>query len=823
MRLLIKRMLRTQLARPLGIPVPNVLACLFVLLLVFGGGLSLAMMEHTRNGDTVYDDFYASTNLADLTATVQQWPYPAWEMEAACEEMKGEIPIESCETRYIHQESFEVEPGVEIAATYHGIETVDGSFGSISTVWIQEGEGRTPQNLDEVVIDRHVHEELGIELGDEVTLILGGAQVNKTVVGYANQAEHLWYVADQTVMLPGEGVFAVVYMPVEALLDRLGQHPANRTVMLVDLVGIPEYDLQDTEEVEGEEISAWAEDLTAALARHNVSAIAVEDRSAMWSVELLRLDIEGNRKSLPLFTGILVGISALVIAISQDRLVRKQSREVAVLTSLGTPPSHILLSYLSVPMAFGAIGGVLSILVGRWGSEMLTSWYFNDMVGVPVTTIHHHADHAIITFLSVFLITVGAGFIPAWRATRLKPLEVMRGAAARKPSHWMQRLTGWLPTTISLGIRSTFRRPLRMATTTLALGMAMVLVGGTMIMVGSMQTWFVSSLGEDDTWDVRVTYDMFDDDEIRDWAAAHPEHDYEWSFVWPVTQVDDDKAMSLHMVESFSGDPEERMHPMRLVEGALPTAGAPVHEALIDQGAAKFIELEIGDELELQITANGAIRVRIVGIVDELARSVWVHHADILAEIEASFGSIVSDFGLDLNNTVHIRGEGVEDSDVSGLSGVITLTDREATIDAFEEAWKRQSAGMDIFLFIGWMIAIAVLVNTLMINLTEHDTEFATLRVLGASSWRLSGILLVESLVIGLVGGTIGALASMATAMGLAGAFTTWMWTFPMHQDPFVIGQIIGMIVFFSICITPIGLWRIWRMDLVEKAKEYTE
>jgi len=93
MRLLIKRMLRTQLARPYGIPVPNVLASLFVLLLVFGGGLSLAMMEHTRNADVVYDDFYENTNLADLSASVDQWPYPAEDMLAACAEEMETHPI----------------------------------------------------------------------------------------------------------------------------------------------------------------------------------------------------------------------------------------------------------------------------------------------------------------------------------------------------------------------------------------------------------------------------------------------------------------------------------------------------------------------------------------------------------------------------------------------------------------------------------------------------------------------------------------------------------------------------------------------------------
>jgi putative ABC transport system permease protein len=822
MRLLIKRMLRTQLARPYGIPVPNVLASLFVLLLVFGGGLSLAMMEHTRNADVVYDDFYENTNLADLSASVDQWPYPAEDMLAACAEEMETHPILACETRYIHREKFALSDGDQIPAAYHGIETVDGAFGSISTVWIQDGEGRTPNNLDEVVIDRHMVDELGITLGEEVDLILNGNTVTKTVVGYGNHPGHLWYVADQAVMLPGEGDFAVVYMPIEALLDALDQAPNNRTVMLIDVEGTPDYDLQDTDEVEGEVLTAMAKDISAALGRNNASAMTVDDRSAMWSVELLRLDIEGNRKSLPLFTGILVGVSALVIAISQDRLVRKQSREIAVLTSLGTPSNQILLSYLSVPLAFGTIGGVLAVFAGRAGSVLLTSWYFNDMVGVPVTTIHHHTDYALITFASVFLITVIAGFFPAWRATRLKPLDVMRGATARKPTAVMQVLTGWLPTTIGLGIRSTFRRPVRLGTTVVALGMALVMVGGTMIMFGSMQDWFRENLGEDDTWDVRATYDIRDDDELLAWTDAHPENEYEWSFIYPVNPDDDERELLLHMVESFGTDGESSMHVMRLVEGDLPRPGQPVHEAVLDQGAAKFLSVEIGDEMDLQLTANGAIRVKIVGTVDEMTRSVWVHHSDVLSEVEERFGPIIHELDLELNNTVHIRGENLKDSGLHEIDGLI-LTDREETIETFNEAWKRQSAGMYIFLAIGWLIALAVLINTLMINLTEHDNEFATLRVLGASSLRLSGILLVESLVIGLIGGTIGALASIATAVMMAEAFTTWMWTFPVIIDPFIVAQIIGMIVLFSVCITPIGLWRVWRMDLVETAKEYAE
>ena len=40
---------------------------------------------------------------------------------------------------------------------------------------------------------------------------------------------------------------------------------------------------------------------------------------------------------------------------------------------------------------------------------------------------------------------------------------------------------------------------------------------------------------------------------------------------------------------------------------------------------------------------------------------------------------------------------------------------------------------MQVIYFIGGLMAVAVLFNTLLINLSERDTELATLRVLGAS------------------------------------------------------------------------------------------
>ena len=836
MRLQLLRVLRSQLSRPLmrwgiRLPVPSVLTCLFVFLIVFGAGLSLAMAEHTRNGETVYDDFYEATNLADLTATSSGREYSHGDMMAACDTL-AEIrantshSITQCETRYLHDEKAVVMKENEstgemveelLPATFHGIDIWDGSFGHISTPWLVDDDSedvtsRIPTMDSEAVIDWHVHLELDVSIGDKMEFILDGVRVNRTVVGYANHARHLYYVPDVSVIIPVEGEYVVVYMPLAGLLSDLDVSPQNRTMLLIDVQGTPEYDLQDTVIEEGPEIREMQAELAAALNEQGVRNVRVEDRSGIWSVELLRQDLEGSRKSQPMFLGILIGISALTMAISLDRLVRRQSREIAVLASLGTPSSQILLSYLSVPIVLGLIGTGISIPFGWMMSEALTHFYFG-FIGVPVVEVQHHNDLAGMTALVTMTILLVFGLYPAWRATRLKPLEVMRQQPARPPSRAMATVTSMLPASVSLGVRSTFRRPMRLGATVLGLGLAMVLVGGTMIMVASMEEWFSSSLEDAEQWDARVMFNPYDSDDVRQWALdADDSIEQEWVLWAPGNASGDARTLWVYAMPGFSEDGVETMHASRLLEGRLPEPGAEVYEALVDSGVAKFIGVGVGDNLTV-VVGVFPFDVHIVGITDEMTRSVWLHYSDAAAPAEAA--------DIMVHNILYLRGN-LTDSGIDEIPGA-SVSYRQDNIDSFENSWEKQQIGFQIFLLIGWCIAIAVLLNTLMINLTEHDTEFATLRILGASSLRLSSILLVESIVIGLLGAVVGVFASVLTAKALMASFSTWAWTFPVSADPMAVLLVGLYILIAAVAITPVGIWRIRRMDLVEKAKEYAD
>ena len=60
----------------------------------------------------------------------------------------------------------------------------------------------------------------------------------------------------------------------------------------------------------------------------------IASRSWPTRAELFRLDKDSLSKSIPFILGILLFISGLVIAVSLDRLIRTQSREIAVLRTI---------------------------------------------------------------------------------------------------------------------------------------------------------------------------------------------------------------------------------------------------------------------------------------------------------------------------------------------------------------------------------------------------------------------------------------------------------------------------------------------------------
>lgn len=764
-----------------------------VLLITLSVYAGIVFSEHSRNADKVYDDFYDETNFSDLIVTTYEIDTRD-NLSAICESFENE----ACETSLVLSgqanrmvESTEPE---WIISTFYGLEN-----GTVNSIWAIEGS--IEPGVGEIVIDAHFAQDKDIEMeiGDSIEIIVGeGGSQTLEVVGFANSPLELFY-AEPGSILPQTSTFVVGYLDVEYLATISGNAPDARNTLGIDLKGTPQFDLSDTDKNEGEALQVLKDEISLFMTEAETNG-TVADRGEL-SAELLRLDKEGIENSTPFILGVLLFISGLVIAVSLDRLIRTQAREIAVLRTIGASTKDIMFGYLLIPLVLGIPGVLIGVLLGvsSIGSEAFTAFYFS-FLGIPVVETHHYSDIILTISFSALGIIFLFGIRPAWKAAKLQPLEILGQGTQRTPNKIISSLTSKLPPGIGLGLRSTFRKPARLVVTLLALSMAMVILGGTMMFISGFTGAFNEAVDEQENWEYQIAAYPSSIDNITQWAQNET-LSFELTLTSQATLFGSNKILSLKGYDVLT-ESDDAMHRFNLLEGRIPVQGQFVPEVILDEGSAELESYSIGDTMTIDFEGEEH-DLKVVGIARELTRSVHFHRTDL--------SQIVDD---EANGALVVLSQQGNIEDVR--FSTISIIEKDAMVEGFNELIEQQKNAMQAVYVLGGIMAIAILFNTLLINLSERDSELATLRVLGASRTRLAVILTVEHTFIGLVGGIAGALASIAYYAGMSNAFSTWAFHIPVIIDSTVFLQIIGFVLVAALLTTPVGILRIGRMNLLE-------
>ena len=791
-----------------------------ILLIMMGVTAGISFGGYAHNVENLYDVIYADddegVNLPDAWIILPSGTWSAAEADGLCDAIsdgwsEAGSGLDVCEPRLVLDGvMFHVDVEGEeamISSVWHGTDE-----GLTDKVWIPDHEccgGRIAAAENEIVIDRHVAKHLEIEIGDSVEIGSGHGRLVFEVVGIGFHSNHLWFTPDGSIFPPKEGTFATGYLSAAGLerLAALDEGAAN--YILIDVQDTPAFDLPDTDEDEGvDEMTPILEYLSGTMVDNGAESAAVRDRGGMPSIELLRADLNGAKKSILPMTIMLTLVAGITIALSLHRLISSQAREIAILRTLGIPSSSILIGYIIAPLVIGAIGVLLGLFFAfLWGVRGMLDVYEN-IIQIPILTEQVPSELVLEISLLTMLVVFIAGIQPAWKASRLQPLEVLGGEhQIRLGSRWLQRLTARLPATIGLIIRSSLRKPVRLGVTFFAVGLSMLIFGSVIMMNASMAETMIGGLDTTQQWDVTAYTMPGGEAEIVEWAEANGAG-HELLIEFPGGYPDDSKVYVALGLDTLTQTDSEAMRLVNLLEGRLPSQGEANPEVLIDEGMASILGWEVGDSQILKFGSE-EVEVEVVGISRELMRTITFHRAD-LAPI----------LGIEATGVYLSVADG---TDISGLGDIsLTVVVKDDVVEGFTDLMNKQSQMLDLFIFIGIGIAAAVLLNTLLMNLAERDSDLATLRVLGASRRRLALMLLGEHIAIGLVGGILGAIMAIYGAVAFAKAFSQWAFYFVIEVDPYVASGLVAVVVAISIAITPIGIWRIHRMDLVDMAKGFS-
>jgi putative ABC transport system permease protein len=798
------------------------LRLLAVVLMVFVGvfaGVTFGGYSHNLEGmyATLQADDEQGANLADVWIDNRSAAWSPSQVQTFCAALETSWALEtdiqgldSCEGRRVVQ-----------GALFHSNETGDHIINSLwhglpvnanaDRVWMpaEHTEGRTAVAADEIVIDAHVSEALGLALGDSVTIGAGNASASFTVVGIGYHPLHVFLAPEGSLFPPEPGQYVVGYLSEAGMARLTGDEIGTSNTILLDVTGTPAYDLPDTEAFEGEEMEAIKTLVNDALHEANLEA-RVRDRGQNEPVELLRQDLEGAKRSTVPFTVMIATIASITIVLSLQRLVQSQAKEIAVLRTLGVERRSLMMGYLFAPLVIGSIGCLLGAVAGPTGMNWMLDFY-QDLVGLPITerTVPLSVYTGVIapTMVVVFL----SGAFPAWKSSRMDPLSVLNGQnEVRIGSNSLRKLTGWLPTTMGLSIRSSLRKPVRLSMTFVAVGISLMLFGSVQMMSEGIEDTILGGLEEEQTWDAQV-YIMPDGEEgVISWAMNNSAV-HELIIEMPLGSVDDsdglERVFTLVGFDSYTSG----MRPVNLIKGSKPQATGNLPEVMMDEGAMAFLSWEVGQTHTVNI--NGApIDVKVVGETrGELARTMYFLRSD-LSQIA---GINATSVYLDLP-----EGGSVDTALGEVSAGIVQ---RQALLDGIKNLIGQQTQIFDAMMYLGLMFTVAVMFNTMIMNVAERDTELATLRVLGASTGHLGLMLLFESLLIGIVGGLVGVLFAYGGAVGLAASFSSWQFYIAVVMVPSVAYQLMSGVIVIAVAMTPIGVWRLRRMNLVEKVKDLSQ
>ena len=762
----------------------------------------------------MYEDTYLDdedgVNLPDIWVKNPGGTWNETTSENLCQLVEDEwssdlLELENCESRLIS-------PGLmyheneSMSAIWHGIDE-----GNIDRVWFPEHEccsGRLAEAANEIVIDYHVAKGLEIKLNDVVSLGAGFGKIDYNVVGVGLHSNH-FYFADQGSIIPADvGTFATGYLSAEGLEKLTNVSAGTSNTLLIDVKGTPAYDLLSTPENEGPELESLVENLTVSFSLQDGISVVVHDRSGQESVEFLRADVEGAKLTYPYVTGMIAVVAGVTIFLSLQRLIQSQAKEIAVLRTLGVPRTSIMQGYILAPLVIGGIGSLIGALLGWYvgGPGMLD--FYSEIIGIPI--VLDTASNSIITenVMIAMVIVFLSGIRPAWQASRLQPLEVFRGQnEVRISSRTIQKLTAKLPATLGLTIRSSIRKPIRLAFTFLALGLSMVLFGTMVMLMGSMEDIF----GANNDYDAQVFIPLEGEDEVINWAQENGA-DYELVLQYPGSPEGDNRQFLIYGLDKIeTKDSQLSMMGVNLKDGDLPIINSAITQVLIDEGTSVFLDWEVGDQ-EIIMLGSTPLKVEVSGITKgEMQRTIYFHRADLSQIVNMNATSVLLSFS-----------EGVViNSDLEDLSiGISTTEDIKKSMDTLLEQQQGILFAMN---GLGLLIAFAVLFNTLVMNIAERDFELSTLRVLGAPMNKLGIMLLGEHLFIGIVGGIIACLASVFMATMMVESMVQWAFYFTIEPTLLHILTIGGIVVGMAVALTPLGMWRIYKMNLVEKIKDLSQ
>ncbi|WP_141228373.1 ABC transporter permease [Anaeromicrobium sediminis] len=746
--------------------------------------LYTALNSTAINLSNTLNEYYEETNFPHMFVDIVKIP------ENKIKDLEKINGIDKIEGRIIKEVPLKVERNEKNANIR--LVTIDENK-SLNKVYLTEG--RFIEAEREVIVLDKFAKDRNIKLGDDLKVQLGGKGYTLKVSGIAYSPEYIYLMENEQSLLPPEGKFGVVFCKEDFLQNSIGYNNQYNSLLIKIK---DEKDMDIIKDILEDKLDKFG------LKR-------ITERKNQLSHKMVSDEIKQLKKTSNTVPVIFLGISALIISVIIGRMVAQDRMTIGILKSMGFSNYDVLIHYTKYAFIIGAVASIIGSVAGLMLAGALTNMY-TAYFNLPLLTSNVYYRYIVLGFFLTSGVTIGAGLMGARKAIKILPSEAMRPEAPKVGKRiLLERVTlFWSKLSFSwkVVVRNIFRNKKRFLTVTMGVAITYMVTLFPFYQLSLFNSMFVDHYGGFQRMDYNINFtEPLNKRAIVDLNNIIEADIIEGKIEYPFEIENGWKSKVVNIIGVKYNTKFYNFETLEQVKTHLPRDGIVLSENL-----ASYLNVSIGDKVLVKnfIPYKDDVEIEVRQIIKQ---GLGINAYMDISEMERILVDKNMVTGAYVKTDVPIKEEIEDGKKVNSVESIQDL------IDTTKKFMKLTLSSVGTLVVFAGILGFGIIYNATIMNISERTREFSTLQILGFTKTDIFKMILKETIIMTILGITIGIPLGIKMVEGVVASFNTELYT----MNPYVSGKIhlitMGTTIIFIVISLIFTLKKINKLDLMEALK----